>query len=420
MKIRTIFLLGVCLSLGLPSLATADIRIAYSGDGNQHDADDWHASPMALGMIAHAGNGFRLVHFDYNNHIGDNEAWRAAEHHQVVSEAIQRFGFNQSIFYNNQWDLSGSVNSIARAINNSSSNDRLYLICAGPMEVCWRGINAAQDSKEQYVTVISHSHWNDTHQDTWQMSHDWEDIKRNFNVQALKIQDQNHTAFRSDPGAWTWLRNLQHGSWFYSAIAEGRKAGDASDAGMVYYVLDGRNGSSEWASMADIRSRFSGTSNAGSGGDDSGSGGDSGSGSNGGSGNNNNLQARNSFKCLEVSGGDGNGANVRQWNCNGNANQQWRMEDSWGGRKVFRAQHSNKCLDIKRDETYNGANARQWYCHKGHGQQYTKQSTGNGWFTLRAHNSGKCLTVANGSGANGASLVQWNCNGAWNQQFRLN
>jgi hypothetical protein len=64
-------LLLALMSCALVASARADFRIAYSCDGNQHDADDWHASAMVLAMLAETGMTNRLVHFDYNNHLGD-------------------------------------------------------------------------------------------------------------------------------------------------------------------------------------------------------------------------------------------------------------------------------------------------------------------------------------------------------------
>lgn len=410
MKMRSMFLGGL-LAAFVPAVALADYRIAYSGDGNQHDADDWHASPMVLAMLAESGNKHRLVHFDYNNHLGDNDSWRAGEHHQAVQQAAQRYGYDSSIIYNDQWNLSGAVNSIARAINASSADDRLYLVCAGPMEVCWRGINAAQDWKEQYVTVISHSRWNDTHSDTWQLRHTWGDIQRDFNVLTDHIQDQNYTAFRSDPWAWNWLKWQNHGDWLYSAIAEGRKAGDASDAGMVYYVIDGRSGSSEWPSMNDIKAKFQGGGDSGGGSADTDSGSEPGNGV---------LKARNSKKCAEVANwSQSNGGNVRQWNCTGWANQTWSAESISGAVIALRNQHSGKCLEVDGWKNWNGANVQQRWCQKGENQQFTKEYMGDGWFRLRARHSGKCLTVADGSSWNGANIQQWTCHGGWNQQFKV-
>jgi hypothetical protein len=235
-----------------------DFRIGYSADGNYNDADDWHASPLSLAMIAKAGMQGALVHFEYNNILGKNIPDWEAKHEEVVLGAAQRYGFNRANFYNAQKDLKGAVNSISRAINTSSADNKFYLICAGPMEVCWQGINAAQDDKEQFVTVISHSTWNDTANFTPQLKHTWTDIEKDFDVKTLHINDQNKTAFFSSPSAWSWLKDVTpNGQWLYEAITIDAKTrygppGDASDAGMVFYLITGNPN----ATMSDIKNFF--------------------------------------------------------------------------------------------------------------------------------------------------------------------
>ncbi len=257
---------SVCHCGGKPckGTPTGTWRVGYSADGNQHDPDDWHASPMALAVLHRAGLKSRLVHFDYNNHLGDNNTTFASNHKANITGAIKKFGYNSAIFFDDQVNLSGAVQSIANAINASSATDRFILICAGPMEVCWRGIDAAQNSKEQYVTVISHSNWNDTHQDTSQMSHTWSSISSSFNAQMHHINDQNGPAFKSSCSAWNWLKTTAgYGTETYDWVCTGAAAGDASDAGMMYYlvkkqgVLTGNSGTGS-PTMSEVKAFFGG------------------------------------------------------------------------------------------------------------------------------------------------------------------
>jgi hypothetical protein len=252
-----------CDSLGAGSGGDG-YRIAYSADGNQHDHDDLHASPMALALLHRAGMKSKLVHFDYNNHLGDNNGSMASQQRSNINTAISTFGYSSALFFDDQSNLNGAISSLARAVNASSSGNRLMLICAGPMEVCWRGINAADDGKEQFVTVISHSSWNDGHQDTTELNHTWADIRDDFDVLAHHINDQNPPAFNESCNNWTWLKNIAgYGGTLYSLVCErpSQKAGDASDAGMMYYVIrrgpivSGGSGTSS-PSMADIRAFF--------------------------------------------------------------------------------------------------------------------------------------------------------------------
>jgi hypothetical protein len=345
------------------------------------------------------------VHFDYNNHLGDNEDWRAQAHHRVIREAIQRYGYDASRFFDDQANLQGAVASIANAINQSSTDNRLFLICAGPMEVCWRGINAARDDKEPFVTVISHGRWNETHADTWQLKHVWTDIENDFNVRTDQIENQNNTAFRSDPWEWAWLEQQQHGQWLYEAVAVGRKAGDASDAGMVFYRLDGRTPASERATMSDIKAVFNGTAGGGATPPDGFV----------------TVKAKHSRKCLQVANfSTANKGNIQQWACTGYANQRWRFEPRSARFYSLRARHSDKCMDVKAASTANGANVFQWRCHWGDNQQFKLEPMGDGWFRLKARHSNKCVTVALGSFENGTNVDQRWCHLGSNQQFRLN
>lgn len=217
-------------------------RIGYSADGNQHDADDWHASPMSLALLHAAGQKDKLVHFDYNNHLGNNNTSKATTHKNNVNAIKNKVGgWKSGIFFDDQENVNGAVQNIANQINASTADNRFYLICAGPMEVCWRGIDAAQDAKEKYVTVISHSSWNDNHDDTNQMNHTWNSISNDFECEMHHINDQNPPAFKSNCSDWNWLKDISSfGQTLYNVVCTGDKAGDASDAGMMHYLLTGK------------------------------------------------------------------------------------------------------------------------------------------------------------------------------------
>ena len=161
---------------------------------------------MGLAVIVESGLAPRLVHCDYNNHLGDNNPSMAAEMAASANGAAQRWGIPSSVLFDCQQNLTGAVNSIRDAINASSSVNRFYLVCAGPMEVAWRGINASDPAKRQYCTAISHSLWNDEHADTPQMTHTWSSIQSS-GVQTIHIQDQN-PGLQTGLANWTWLRDL--------------------------------------------------------------------------------------------------------------------------------------------------------------------------------------------------------------------
>ena len=73
------------------------------------------------------------------------------------------------------------------------------------------------------------------------------------------------------------------------------------------------------------------------------------------------LVNRNSGKCLDVAGGStADGANVRQWTCNGGANQRWRVEDQGDDTSRLVNVASGKVLDTADCATADGADLRQW------------------------------------------------------------
>ncbi len=75
--------------VALLSLATAPLaaqtplwqgegRIAISSDGNEHDDDDWAATPMSLALIASQGLQDKLVLYTYSDHIWGEAVYMAA------------------------------------------------------------------------------------------------------------------------------------------------------------------------------------------------------------------------------------------------------------------------------------------------------------------------------------------------------
>ncbi len=222
-------------------------RIAISSDGNAHDADDWGATALSLAIIARAGLTPQFVHYDYSSHIWDDDGQGPAQMTESALHGAQLFGFDTSRFFDDRRDLTGAVASIAGAVNQSSADNPLYFIIGGPMEVAWRGLQAASASKRGFVTCISHSAWNDTH--THNGSHTWTNVIA-LGCKANHISDQNAGFSTGDMGKWDWLKTTLNGQWLWDRInvvhaVGGAKVGDASDAGMVYYLLSGdQNGTS--------------------------------------------------------------------------------------------------------------------------------------------------------------------------------
>lgn len=240
-------------------------RIAYSADGDYADSDDWGATAVALAMLGRAGGQDSLVHFDYCSNPRSNHPQACAQSEESALGAQRRFGFDRSVFFNDDTQPQASVAHLADVVNASTAARPLYLIVAGPMDVAYRGLKAAQPSARQHVTLISHSTWNQNH--TVNGSKRYIDIwnerlvgyaivrKNNGTPGNEDLPDQN-PGFKKPEAEWTWIKDSTAGSWVFGRIQAVRNPGcsvngisvcargDASDAGMMYFLLTGdKNGS---------------------------------------------------------------------------------------------------------------------------------------------------------------------------------
>lgn len=121
-------------------------RIVISSDGNEHDHDDWAATPLSLALLASAGLQDRLTLYTYSDHIwGSNQGWptsksglNAYEHMRESALGAQKwFGFDSTRFI--------------CAVDNA--------------EVAGEAIARADKNKLRYVSLVSHSQWNNNHSD---------------------------------------------------------------------------------------------------------------------------------------------------------------------------------------------------------------------------------------------------------------
>jgi hypothetical protein len=126
-------------------------RIAYSADGNNRDRDDLFASAVTIAMFKAFEVTDKVVHFDYNSILGEDNPEYLKIHEESVRGAAKRFGLPEKVIFNDSTQLGASINSIRDAVNASSADDPLYFVIAGPMEVPWRGINAAEAAKSKQV-----------------------------------------------------------------------------------------------------------------------------------------------------------------------------------------------------------------------------------------------------------------------------
>lgn len=223
-------------------------RIAYSADGNYNDEDDWAASPVALAIFAEFGVKDKLVHFDYNSILTDTNPDWEKQHEIGVLGAAKLYGFKHATFQDCRKDRDAVIDSIARAVNESSAGSPLYFVIAGPMEVAYLGIRKSDREKRAFVYCISHSRWNDGFATNYKHNY----TKRSvipLGINWVQIRDQNEFLSTSPYGRpaapdewrpWLWLRDSGDPQLrFLWERLRATKRADCSDAGMAYFLMTG-------------------------------------------------------------------------------------------------------------------------------------------------------------------------------------
>lgn len=273
-------------------------RIAISSDGNEHDNDDWSATALSLAILGAKGIQDNVVLYTYSDHVwGSNLEWPKKEgvlsaYEQMKKSTLEGkeyFGFNKTNFICAVDDPEKAYNEMAKAINESSEDNPLFIVAAGPMQVVGEGINRAKVDKRKYVTLITHSSWNNEHADRPYVSGEqtyveskhtgwtFDEIRTTFEpkdkggINLVYISDQNggedYEGLRAPIENFDWIktskaRNDKHykkGSWdwLYSRLETcikdnnldwygdpnwnkvKSKSFDASDAGMIVFLLTG-------------------------------------------------------------------------------------------------------------------------------------------------------------------------------------
>lgn len=108
-----------------------------------------------------------------------------------------------------------------------------------------------------------------------------------------------------------------------------------------------------------------------------------------------------SGKALDVAGvSTSNGANVQQWESNGDQNQQWIAQPL--GDAIFElvSLNSGACLDADAGSD----NAHQWQCAGNDNQKWMIEAQTNGTYTIKTFAGGEWLEVSAGSASNGANV----------------
>ena len=253
-------------------------RIAISCDGNEHDDDDWGATPMSLALLAAKGLQDKLTLYVYSDHVwGSNQekpmrfGMTPYEHmRESALKGQEYFGFDNTRFVCAVDNAEVAYKAMADEINKCSADNPLIIIAAGPLQVVGEGINRADKDKLKSVTMISHGRWNNVHADkpsnvywdkhsgwTWDMLTEKFGKIEGGGVKFIMPADQNggrdYDGLQSDKKNFDWiitsparknpLYKPDSWNWLYSRLVvcirpDGR-CFDVSDAGMVIYMLTG-------------------------------------------------------------------------------------------------------------------------------------------------------------------------------------
>jgi hypothetical protein len=236
-------------------------RIAWSGDGNQHDTDDWLASPWSLALFRAAGMARKVVYFGYNSHLWDTRVGYDKIHEDNIKGTISRWGgYDNTILFNEVANTDAAVDKLVQEINKSTASDPLWLVAAGPIETFGLAIEKANPEALRHVTMLSHSTWNTDHAAKDHKSKYSLEFMRKAGLNYKKIKDQNN---QDGTPAWT-ARGLKRRTEYFEFLKDHKDERmqwlwtcrvmphyenpnyqkgfyDYSDAGMAYWLITGAN-----------------------------------------------------------------------------------------------------------------------------------------------------------------------------------
>ncbi|MFJ8047138.1 RICIN domain-containing protein [Streptomyces luteogriseus] len=126
----------------------------------------------------------------------------------------------------------------------------------------------------------------------------------------------------------------------------------------------------------------------------------------------NTLIARHSSKCADVTSQSlWSGAQIKQYDCNGGANQKYWFKSVGSGYYQLMVRNSSLCVQE------NASTVTQENCASAATNQQWSLTTTGSYVNVTSRASGECLDVNGASTANGAALITYTCNGGTNQQW---
>lgn len=132
------------------------------------------------------------------------------------------------------------------------------------------------------------------------------------------------------------------------------------------------------------------------------------------------IVSRASGKCVDVERSrTDDGANIRQWSCNGTNAQLWDMIEVGRGEVAIVARVSGKVMDVYGGDYRNGANVSQQRWYGSAPQRWRIEPAGRGFSRFVNVGTGKCLDLTGGGFEDGVNIAQFDCHGGENQQWRI-
>ena len=132
------------------------------------------------------------------------------------------------------------------------------------------------------------------------------------------------------------------------------------------------------------------------------------------------IHSRVTGKCVDVEGANPNdGADVRQWSCNGSNAQLWDVIDLGRNEIAFISNTGNKAMEAIGSVRQGNADVVQNRWSAGPNQRWRMEPIEAGFSRIVNIGSGKCLDLAAGGAADGTNIIQYDCHLGPNQQWRI-
>lgn len=242
-------------------------RIIISVDGNEHNKNDWGATPLSLALLSAYGLQDQVVVYSFSGHTwGSNKIHPGSDAQMRESAFIgaKLFGFKKTKFIEAVTAPNYAIIEITEQINKSSAKNPLLILAGGPMEIIGTALQEADSTKLTHVRLLAQSSWDGQHAEQpeqWE-SHKgwtWEKIKESFEGKGLKMKlllqeegKDDFTGLKAPAKAYEWIKTspkkdekpFQEGAWdwLYGRLEVARVGDDMnpSDAGLVLYLLTGK------------------------------------------------------------------------------------------------------------------------------------------------------------------------------------